>query len=57
VTKPKSEIKSSSKSKREDPEDLKNYPTDKLNEMLSVAIDKEDYEQAAKIRDELSKRN
>jgi len=53
----KSEIKSSSKSKREDPEDLKNYPTDKLNEMLSVAIDKEDYEQAAKIRDELSKRN
>ncbi|MEJ2004301.1 MAG: DUF151 domain-containing protein [Cyclobacteriaceae bacterium] len=53
----KSEIKTSSKSKREDPEDLKNYPTDKLNEMLSVAIDKEDYEQAAKIRDELSRRN
>ncbi len=54
----KSEIKSSSpRSKREDPEDLKNFPTDKLNEMLSVAIEKEDYEQAAKIRDELSKRN
>ena len=54
----KSEIKSTSpRSKREDPEDLKNFPTDKLNEMLSVAIEKEDYEQAAKIRDELSKRN
>jgi hypothetical protein len=53
----KSEFKSSSKSKREDPEDLKNYPTDKLNELLSVAIDKEDYERAAKIRDELSRRN
>ena len=53
----KSEIKSSSREKREDPDDLKNYPTDKLNEMLSSAIDQEDYERAAKIRDELSRRN
>lgn len=53
----KSEIKSSSKSKREDPDDLKNIPMDKLNEMLSDAIEKEDYERAAKIRDELSRRN
>jgi len=30
---------------------------DKLNEMLKKAIDMEDYEQAAKIRDELGKRN
>jgi bifunctional DNase/RNase len=38
-------------------EDLKNYSVDKLNEILKEAIDKEDYERAAKIRDELSKRN
>lgn len=37
--------------------DLKNFSVDKLNEMLNDAIDKEDYERAAKIRDELSKRN
>ncbi|HEX5170033.1 MAG TPA: bifunctional nuclease domain-containing protein [Cyclobacteriaceae bacterium] len=38
-------------------EDLKNYSIEKLNELLKDAIDKEDYERAAKIRDELSKRN
>lgn len=38
-------------------DDWKNHTIDKLNEMLKEAIDKEDYEKAAKIRDELSKRN
>lgn len=38
-------------------EDLKNYSVERLNELLKEAIDKEDYERAAKIRDELSKRN
>jgi protein-arginine kinase activator protein McsA len=38
-------------------DDFKNYSLDKLNELLKDAIDKEDYERAAKIRDELSKRN
>lgn len=38
-------------------EDLKNYSVERLNELLKDAIDKEDYERAAKIRDELSKRN
>lgn len=38
-------------------EDLKNYSIERLNELLKEAIDKEDYERAAKIRDELSKRN
>lgn len=38
-------------------EDLKNYSVEKLNELLKDAIDKEDYERAAKIRDELSRRN
>jgi uncharacterized protein len=38
-------------------EDYKNYSVEKLNDLLKDAIDKEDYERAAKIRDELSKRN
>lgn len=38
-------------------DDFKNYTVDKLNELLKQAIEKEDYERAAKIRDELSKRN
>lgn len=38
-------------------EDLKNYSIDKLNKLLNDAIDREDYEKAAKIRDELSRRN
>src|SRR6187549_3039923 len=35
-------------------DDFKNYSVDRLHEMLKDAIDKEDYERAAKIRDELS---
>jgi uncharacterized protein len=38
-------------------DDYKNYTLDKLTELLKDAIDKEDYERAAKIRDEMSKRN
>jgi bifunctional DNase/RNase len=38
-------------------DDLKNFSTEKLNELLKEAIDKEDYEKAAKLRDELGKRN
>lgn len=38
-------------------DDFKSYSVDKLNELLKEAIDKEDYERAAKIRDELGKRN
>lgn len=55
----KSETKSKAKkevvSKKAD--DLKNFSVERLNELLKEAIDKEDYEKAAKIRDELSKRN
>ena len=36
---------------------LKDYSMDKLNELLKEALDKEDYERAAKIRDELNGRN
>ena len=45
------------KEKKSTAEDYKNYSVDKLNELLKDAIEKEDYERAAKIRDELSKRN
>lgn len=38
-------------------ERLKKQSNDKLNQMLDDAIKKEDYEKAAKIRDELNKRN
>ncbi len=35
---------------------LKQLSVDKLNNMLQAAIDKEDYEEAAKLRDEINKR-
>lgn len=38
-------------------DDMKNLSIDKLNSLLEDAIDKEDYEKAASIRDELSRRN
>lgn len=38
-------------------DELKNYSTDKLNELLGKAIESEDYERAAQIRDELDRRN
>jgi bifunctional DNase/RNase len=57
-TEPKAEPKT--KAKKENTkkgDDYKNYTLDKLTELLKDAIDKEDYERAAKIRDEMSKRN
>ncbi|MFZ5971751.1 MAG: bifunctional nuclease domain-containing protein [Bacteroidota bacterium] len=44
-------------SSRKGGDDYKNYSVEKLNDLLKEAIEKEDYEKAAKIRDELSKRN
>jgi bifunctional DNase/RNase len=52
---PKAKVKKEVSSKKS--EDYKNYSVEKLNELLKDAIEKEDYERAAKIRDELSKRN
>jgi len=52
---PKSKAKKEIVSKKTD--ELKNYSVERLHELLKEAIDKEDYERAAKIRDELSKRN
>lgn len=51
-TKPRSK-RAEAKSK----DDYKNLSVDKLNDLLKEAIDKEDYEKAAKLRDELGKRN
>ncbi|MEK6781853.1 MAG: bifunctional nuclease family protein [Bacteroidota bacterium] len=60
--KEKTETKQESKAKvkKDAPkkgDDFKNYSVDKLNELLKDAITKEDYERAAKLRDELGKRN
>lgn len=54
----KSELMTEKKgSKKKKPRSLKDYSIEKLNELLKESIDNEDYEQAAKIRDELGKRN
>jgi bifunctional DNase/RNase len=53
----KTESKAKVKKESSKKDDFKNYSVEKLNELLKDAIDKEDYERAAKIRDELSKRN
>ncbi len=53
-TEPKVKIKKEASKKGDD---YKSYSIEKLNELLKAAIDNEDYERAAKIRDELGKRN
>jgi len=50
----KTKVKKESSGRKDD---FKNYSIEKLNDLLKDAIDKEDYERAAKIRDELGKRN
>lgn len=54
---PKAKVKKETPRKGASGEDYKHYSVEKLNDLLKDAIDKEDYERAAKIRDELSKRN
>ncbi|NVK50985.1 MAG: bifunctional nuclease family protein [Cyclobacteriaceae bacterium] len=51
----KSSTKPSFSAKKEP--SLKDYSLDKLNQMLEKAINNEDYEKAARIRDEINKRN
>jgi uncharacterized protein len=46
-----------SSSKPSAKEKLKDFNADRLQELLNEALENEDYEQAAKIRDELNKRN
>ena len=54
---PKAKIKKETSKKASGGEDYKHYSIEKLNDLLKDAIEKEDYERAAKIRDELGKRN
>ncbi len=56
-TKPESKPKVKKDAAKKTVDDYKNYAIEKLNDLLKDAIDKEDYERAAKLRDELSKRN
>jgi bifunctional DNase/RNase len=53
---PKKESKKAG-SKQPLTEQLKNLSSDRLNKMLDEALEKEDYERAAKIRDEINRRN
>jgi hypothetical protein len=55
-TKPQ-QPKSKSKKAEAAKDDYQHITVEKLNEMLKESIENEDYEKAAKIRDELSKRN
>jgi protein-arginine kinase activator protein McsA len=58
ISEVKSEIQSAvKKTESGKVEGFKNISVDKLNELLNEAIENEDYEKAAKIRDELSRRN
>ena len=56
-SKPESKAKVKKEGPKKGGQDYKNYSVEKLHDLLKDAIDKEDYERAAKIRDELSKRN
>jgi bifunctional DNase/RNase len=56
-TKPEPKTKAKKESSKKSSEDYKNLSIEKLSDLLKEAIDKEDYEKAAKIRDELGKRN
>ncbi len=53
----KEETKKSSSSRKSSMEQLKDIPYEQLKAMLDEALEKEDYERAAKIRDELNRRN
>ena len=48
---------SSRRSSKPEKEQLKDLSNDKLNKMLEDALANEDYEKAAKIRDEMNRRN
>ncbi len=53
----KKESKASNPSPKKTGESLKDLSFDQLQQLLNEALDKEDYERAAKVRDEMNKRN
>ncbi|MCU0324492.1 MAG: bifunctional nuclease family protein [Spirosomaceae bacterium] len=56
-TEPQEIVSSSSRPQKPFKESLKDMTLDELNRMLEDALNKEEYERAAKIRDEISRRN
>ncbi|MEM9858141.1 MAG: bifunctional nuclease family protein [Bacteroidota bacterium] len=57
ITELKGDIKGESKAESAKVDELKDQSVDGLKQLLNEAIDNEDYERAAQIRDELGKRN
>ncbi len=52
-----SKSSSSTEGKKKSDTSLKDFSLDKLNQMLDKAINSEDYEKAARLRDEINRRN
>jgi bifunctional DNase/RNase len=50
------EIKSKSEISEDDPNELKDYTLEELDELLKITIENEDYERASQVRDEIKKR-
>jgi len=56
ITESDSEIKSKTELPDDDPNELKDYTIEKLEELLKITIENEDYERASQVRDEIKKR-
>lgn len=57
TAKPATKQRRPDQGKPKSPAALKNYSVDALNKMLEEVLEREDYEQAAKIRDEMTRRS
>jgi bifunctional DNase/RNase len=56
ITESDSEIKSKIELPDDDPNELKDYTIEELEELLKITIENEDYERASQVRDEIKKR-
>ncbi|MFZ4739694.1 MAG: bifunctional nuclease domain-containing protein [Bacteroidales bacterium] len=56
ITESDSEIKSKIELPDDDPNELKDYTLEELEELLKITIENEDYERASQVRDEIKKR-
>lgn len=56
MTESESEIKPKSDLPDDDPNELKDYTLEELEELLKITIENEDYERASQVRDEIKKR-
>ena len=57
ITESESETKSKVDLPDDDPNGLKDYTLEELEELLKITIENEDYERASQVRDEIKKRN